>query len=164
MNHLPAAIPDRCLQVYRVTHYKLTTEKVELKIININEDRANEIYSSTDCQQVIAAMDEFYPKMGFNRPWVGYFVFKNNQVVGTGGFTGQPKDGKIKYKITTKSPTEFRPPKPLLIVNYSRLFQRPALLAAILLLGAGFASKTRIYPNTSNFYFKVAYLLLIFAL
>ena len=101
MNHLPAAIPDRCLQVYRVTHYKLTTEKVELKIININEDRANEIYSSTDCQQVIAAMDEFYPKMGFNRPWVGYFVFKNNQVVGTGGFTGQPKDGKIEIAYWT---------------------------------------------------------------
>jgi hypothetical protein len=28
---------------------------------------------------------------------------------------------KLKYKITTKSPTEFRPPELLLIVNYSRL-------------------------------------------
>ena len=33
---------------------------------------------------------------------------------------------KIKFKITTKSPKEFRPPEPLLIVNYSRLLQRPA--------------------------------------
>jgi len=41
---------------------------------------------------------------------------------------------KLKYKITTKSPIEFRPPEPLLIVNRSRLFQRQALLAAILLL------------------------------
>jgi len=41
---------------------------------------------------------------------------------------------KLKYKITTKSPIEFRPPEPLLIVNCSRLFQRQALLAAILLL------------------------------
>jgi len=32
---------------------------------------------------------------------------------------------KLKYKITTKSPKEFRPPEPLLIANYSRLFQRP---------------------------------------
>jgi len=37
-------------------------------------------------------------------------------------------------KITTKSPTEFRPPELMLIVNCSRLFQRQALLAAILLL------------------------------
>jgi len=41
---------------------------------------------------------------------------------------------KIKYKITTKSRTELRLLEPLLIANYSRLFQRQALLAAILLL------------------------------
>ena len=86
---------------HRAADYKLTTEKVELKIININEDRTNEIYSSTDCQQVINAMDEYYPKIGFNIPWVGYFVFKNNKVVGTGGFTGQPKDGKIEIAYWT---------------------------------------------------------------
>jgi len=40
---------------------------------------------------------------------------------------------KLKYKITTKSPKEFRPLEPLLIANCSRLFQRQALLAAILL-------------------------------
>jgi len=27
---------------------------------------------------------------------------------------------KLKYKITTKSPIEFRPPEPKLIANYSR--------------------------------------------
>jgi len=43
---------------------------------------------------------------------------------------------KLKYKITTKSPKDFRPPEPLLRVNRSRLFQRQALLAAILLLVA----------------------------
>ncbi len=74
---------------------------MELKIININEDKANEIYSSTDCQQVINLMDEYYPKIGFNKPWVGYFVFNNNQVVGTGGFTGQPKDGKVEIAYWT---------------------------------------------------------------
>jgi len=34
---------------------------------------------------------------------------------------------KLKYKITTKSPKEFRPPEPLLIANCSRFFQRQAL-------------------------------------
>jgi|GEM_PF-2591829 len=41
---------------------------------------------------------------------------------------------KLNYKITTKSSKEFRPLEPLLIANCSRLFQRQALLAAILLL------------------------------
>lgn len=74
---------------------------MELKIININEDKTNKIYSSTDCQQLIASMEEYYPKIGFIKPWVGYFVFKNNQVVGTGGFTGQPKDGKVEIAYWT---------------------------------------------------------------
>jgi len=46
-------------------------------------------------------MNEYYPKIGFNKPWVGYFVFNNNQVVGAGGFTGQPKDGKVEIAYGT---------------------------------------------------------------
>jgi len=43
---------------------------------------------------------------------------------------------KLKNKITTKSQIDIRPPEPLLIANCSRLVQRQALLAAILLLCA----------------------------
>jgi len=74
---------------------------MELKMININEDKSNEIYASTDCQKLIESMDEYYPKVGFHKPWVGYFVFKDNQVVGTGSFTGKPKDGKVEVAYWT---------------------------------------------------------------
>jgi [ribosomal protein S5]-alanine N-acetyltransferase len=74
---------------------------MELKTININEDKANEIYASAECQQLINSMNEYYPKIGFNKPWVGYFIFKNDQVVGTGGFTGQPKNGKVEIAYWT---------------------------------------------------------------
>jgi RimJ/RimL family protein N-acetyltransferase len=47
------------------------------------------------------SMNEFYPKIGFHLPWVGYFVLDNNQVVGTGGFTGPPKDGKVEIAYWT---------------------------------------------------------------
>ena len=46
-------------------------------------------------------MNEYYSKNGFNKPWVGYFIFKNNQIVGTGGFIGQPKDGKVEIAYWT---------------------------------------------------------------
>jgi hypothetical protein len=39
---------------------------------------------------------------------------------------------KLKYKLITKSQIDIHPSELLLIVNCSRLFQRPALLAAIL--------------------------------
>lgn len=77
------------------------TDNMELKIININDDKTNKIYASTNCQQLITSIQEYYQKIGFNKPWVGYFVFKNNQVVGTGGFTGQPQDGKVEIAYGT---------------------------------------------------------------
>ena len=74
---------------------------MELKIISINEDKSNDIYSSSDCQQVIASMEKYYVIIGFNKPWVGYFIFNKKQVVGTCGFIGQPKDGKIEIAYMT---------------------------------------------------------------
>ena len=74
---------------------------MELKTIELNVDQSKEIYASTNCQQVINSMNEFYPKIGFNKPWVGYFAFNNNQVVGTGGFIGQPEDGKVEIAYWT---------------------------------------------------------------
>jgi RimJ/RimL family protein N-acetyltransferase len=46
-------------------------------------------------------MNDYYPIIGFHKPWVGYFTLKGNQVVGTGGFTGQPKDGKVEIAYWT---------------------------------------------------------------
>ena len=74
---------------------------MELKTIELNVDQSKEIYVSTNCQQVINSMNEFYPKIGFNKPWVGYFAFNNNQVVGTGGFIDKPEDGKVEIAYWT---------------------------------------------------------------
>ena len=75
--------------------------KLEFKIIQPNEDKSNELYISENCQELIQMMDEFYPKVGFNIPWVGYFLFLNNQVVGTAGFTGQPVDNTVEISYWT---------------------------------------------------------------
>lgn len=74
---------------------------MELRIINVNEDKTNGVYASTDCQNLINSMNEYYPKIGFIVPWVGYFVLRNNQIVGTGGFTGQPVEGKVEIAYWT---------------------------------------------------------------
>ncbi|MEJ7693766.1 GNAT family N-acetyltransferase [Daejeonella sp.] len=74
---------------------------MELKVININEDVTDEIYASNECQEVIKSMNEYYPKIGFHKPWVGYFVVRNKEIVGAGGFTGQPKDGKVEIAYGT---------------------------------------------------------------
>lgn len=74
---------------------------MELKIIKINEDKTNKIFASADCQQLISMYEDFYPKIGFNIPWVGYFVVRQNQIVGSCGFVGQPRDGKVEIAYWT---------------------------------------------------------------
>ncbi|MDO9373404.1 MAG: GNAT family N-acetyltransferase [Ferruginibacter sp.] len=74
---------------------------MELKPIELNIDRSQEMYSSTNCQLVLNAMIESYTKNGFNKPWVGYLACKNNQLVGTGGFVETPEDGKVEIAYWT---------------------------------------------------------------
>lgn len=74
---------------------------MNLRPITLKEDKANEIYASADCQQLLNMYDDFYPKVGFNIPWVGYFVVRQNQIVGSCSFVGQPIDGKIEISYWT---------------------------------------------------------------
>ena len=74
---------------------------MELKSIKLNVDKSNEIYRSHYCQMLLKTYDEYYQETGYNLPWVGYFVIKENQIVGSCGFTGQPKDGKVEIAYWT---------------------------------------------------------------
>lgn len=78
-----------------------TRKQMELKPIELNIDRSQEIYAFINCQQVINAMVGSYTKNGFNKPWVGYFACKRNQVAGTGGFIEKPKHGKVEIAYWT---------------------------------------------------------------
>ena len=74
---------------------------MNLRPITLTENKANEAYASADCQQLLNMYEEFYPKIGFNIPWVGYFIIRQNQIVGSCGFVGQPKDGKVEVAYWT---------------------------------------------------------------
>jgi len=74
---------------------------MELKVIAIDLDKTDSIYSSADCQMLLESYAEYYPKIGYNLPWVGYFVVRENEIVGSCGFTGQPKEGKVEIAYWT---------------------------------------------------------------
>lgn len=74
---------------------------MELKTIELNIDKSEALYASADCQALIDSMNGYYQKIGFNKPWIGYFALKNNQIVGTGGFTGQPQNGVVEIAYWT---------------------------------------------------------------
>ena len=71
------------------------------KPLHIDEDKTLEIYANPDCQNLFKSYPEYYYKMGYNPPWIGYLVIRENKVVGVGGFTGKPKDGKVEIAYGT---------------------------------------------------------------
>ena len=74
---------------------------MELKVIVVGENKGDEIYSSPDCQQLLDIYETYYPKIGFNLPWVGYFILKENKIVGSCSFTGAPNQGKVEIAYYT---------------------------------------------------------------
>src|SRR5687767_7688979 len=74
---------------------------MELRILQKNEDKTDPLFESADCQTLLHIYEDYYPKTGFNVPWVGYLVVRQNQAVGSCGFVGQPKDGKVEIAYWT---------------------------------------------------------------
>ena len=74
---------------------------MDLKPIELNVDKSEDIYSSENCQMLLNVYNDYYQIIGYNFPWVGYFVIKENQIVGSCGFKGGPKDGKVEIAYWT---------------------------------------------------------------
>ena len=74
---------------------------MDLIPITLNEDKTNNAYASADCQQLLSMYDEYYPKIGFNVPWIAYFVVRQDQIVGSCSFIGKPQDGKVEIAYWT---------------------------------------------------------------
>jgi RimJ/RimL family protein N-acetyltransferase len=74
---------------------------MQLRILQQNEDKTDNLFESVNCQTLLKIYDDYYPKIGFHLPWVAYLVIRENQVVGSCSFTGQPNNGKVEIAYWT---------------------------------------------------------------
>lgn len=74
---------------------------MKLRILQTNEDKTDHLFQSPDCQSLLQMYDDYYPKTGFNLPWVAYLVIDENKAVGSCSFTGKPIDGKVEIAYWT---------------------------------------------------------------
>lgn len=74
---------------------------MELRILDENEDKLDDLFASAEAQQLLEIYDEYYPRIGFDPPWVAYVVILDGEVVGTGSFTSAPKDGVVEIAFWT---------------------------------------------------------------
>ena len=53
-------------------------DEMNLRILNLGENKADKLFESNDCQTLLKMYDDFYLKIGFNLPWVAYLILKQN--------------------------------------------------------------------------------------
>jgi len=48
------------------------------------------------CREYLQMSIDYYQKIGYVPPWIGYYAQLNGEFVGSAGFKGQPVDGKVE--------------------------------------------------------------------
>ena len=62
----------------------------------------NERFTSNSLyKETIQLTTEFYKKVGFVPPWIGYYVEVNSNLVGSAGFKGPPINGTVEIAYGT---------------------------------------------------------------
>ncbi|CAN5506868.1 hypothetical protein BH23BAC1_BH23BAC1_24450 [soil metagenome] len=69
--------------------------------IDIDETKNSHFLHEPECLEILKVFPELYRKVGFSKPWIGYFVSKDNVLVGGGGYKGKPKDSRVEISYGT---------------------------------------------------------------
>lgn len=70
--------------------------------VEFNEDLNKAFLNNPDCLDFLSVYPEFYKKVGFNKPWIGYFVIDDTyEIIACAGFKGKPQNGKVEIAYGT---------------------------------------------------------------
>ncbi|MFN8349257.1 MAG: GNAT family protein [Spirosomataceae bacterium] len=74
-----------------------------MNLILIKENLADndELLNHPRCREILQMSVDYYKKIGYAAPWVGYFVQLNGAIVGSAGFKGAPLNGTIEIAYGT---------------------------------------------------------------
>lgn len=78
---------------------------MKLLPIDIDEDNNTIFRSNEYCIAVLDVYPGFYSRVGFDKPWIGYFVCTDEkEIVGSGGYKGKPVNGTVEIAYGTFQP------------------------------------------------------------
>ncbi len=74
-----------------------------MKLLPIKEKiEDNEIFTSNPvCAETLPMTIDFYKRVGFVEPWIGYYAEEDGQIVGCAGFKGKPINGTVEIAYGT---------------------------------------------------------------
>ena len=70
--------------------------------IEIDEASNSGFRNNAECVEVLNVYPGFYERVGFIKPWIGYFATPDGaEIIGCGGFKGKPVNGKVEIAYGT---------------------------------------------------------------
>ncbi len=74
-----------------------------MQLIPIKEtiEQNKDLSQNPICSEILPITIEFYKRVGFEPPWIGYFVQDNGCLVGSAGFKGPPIHGTVEIAYAT---------------------------------------------------------------
>lgn len=74
-----------------------------IQLIEIDPDKEYEpnLSSAPEFENLMAIYRDYYPLIGYQIPWVGYFILMDGQLVGSCGFAGAPQSGSVEIAYWT---------------------------------------------------------------
>jgi ribosomal-protein-alanine N-acetyltransferase len=77
--------------------------KISLHRIKERLEDNVEFINNPACEESLAMSVQFYARVGYSLPWVGYYAFIDGKVVGSGGFKGRPIGGQVEIAYGTQA-------------------------------------------------------------
>jgi len=74
---------------------------MELLPIKETPGENEEFINNPVCRETIYMTLDFYKKVGFAPPWIGYYAKQNGELVGAAAFKGQPINGMVEIAYGT---------------------------------------------------------------
>lgn len=78
-------------------------DSITLRLLPIAQSMEGNLHfaGNPDCVETLQMSVDYFTKIGYNPPWIGYYAEKNGQIVGAGAFKGQPVLGKVEIAYST---------------------------------------------------------------
>ncbi|MFD2571816.1 GNAT family N-acetyltransferase [Spirosoma soli] len=74
-----------------------------MKLLPIQQTRLDNAHfiGNPDCEPGLSMTIDFFNRVGYVPPWIGYFVELDGKLVGSAAFKGQPKAGRVEIAYGT---------------------------------------------------------------
>ena len=70
--------------------------------IDTDQTKNERFKENPECVPILNVYPDFYQRVGYNKPWIGYFVtIDRDEIVGAGGYKGKPREGKVEIAYGT---------------------------------------------------------------